>query len=615
MEGLDMKKHYGPIVLGIIALTLAAPVSNATTVLADETAESENQNQDSLTKMFDVKTYDIESKEVGSISVTHTFKETGVAEDVELTLPANYFIVNPKNDTESTNDYHVSFTLNENGTVTIDSTKVNGKGQLPIVDTTGDKSPENVKNALDEFIPDYDEFKSSVPIDSLNGSTTTTKNIQKFITETNEKLDNAEIKSIKEINELKTQMNQLQQDYQNKILLNDITVSVKSSNDTTSTTTITDVPTESGSSTSDIDISKGSLTGLSGTINISADGKVTSNSDLTIDSEKTTIKAAQSEVEALKSDLTIEKNSHKFFLGPNKILEDAYETYAEKLDELTNKVTLDKTSEEIKAIRTDLNNLKNEYTTNINMIKNDGTGSISTFSFLKIKNGSITEINPPKGFITLNFDKNKKIEKAFISDRDGNQIKTNDKFTLWAGDIEYGENGQVIIPEDAITTTNSSSSSNNSDTQNHNNNKPETEKPTTKPTHTKSISNHQTTFYALPNTIATLFDENGNALKNRALGGDSSWHADKLMNLDGVNYLRVATNEWAKLADGLEVTPLNQNVFTKNDARLYQANGQKVTNRALAKNTAWRTDKSATINGQTMYRVATNEWVSANDLI
>ena len=77
----------------------------------------------------------------------------------------------------------------------------------------------------------------------------------------------------------------------------------------------------------------------------------------------------------------------------------------------------------------------------------------------------------------------------------------------------------------------------------------------------------------------------------------------------------MATNEWAKLADGLEVTPLNQNVFTKNDARLYQANGQKVTNRALAKNTAWRTDKSATINGQTMYRVATNEWVSANDLI
>ncbi len=46
-----MKKHYGPIVLGIIALTLAAPVSNATTVLAEEVTGSkgttENQTPDS----------------------------------------------------------------------------------------------------------------------------------------------------------------------------------------------------------------------------------------------------------------------------------------------------------------------------------------------------------------------------------------------------------------------------------------------------------------------------------------------------------------------------------------------------------------------------------------
>lgn len=612
-----MKKHYGPIVLGIIALTLAAPVSNATTVLAEEVTEpdgtTESQSQDSLTKTFDVKTYDIESKEVGSIPVTHTFKEVGVAEDVELSLPANYFIVDPKNNDESTNDYNVAFTLDENGNVTIDPTKINDQGQLPIVDTTGDKNPENVKNALDNFTPKYDEFKSSVPIDSLNGSTTTTKNIQNFITETDKKIDNAEVKSISEISELTTQMNQLQQDYQNKILLNDITVSVKSSDDTTSTTTITDVPTESDSSTSNIDVSKGTVPGLSGSINISADGKVTSNGDLTIDSEKSTIKAAQSEIESLKNDIKIEKTSHSPFSNSSKVLNEAYKAYAEKLDGLTNSITSDKSSDEIKAARINFDNLKNEYTTNYQIIKNDSTGSIDTFSFLKVKNGSITDIVPPKGFITLNFDKNGKIEKAFISDRDGNQIKTNDKFTLWAGDIEYGENGQVIIPKDAITTTNSSSSSNNSGTQNHETNK--TEKPATKPTHTKSISNHQTTFYALPNTIATLFDENGNELKNRALGGDSSWYADKLMNLDGVNYLRVATNEWAKLADGLEVTPLDQNVFTKNDARLYQANGQKVTNRALAKNTAWRTDKSATINGQTMYRVATNEWVSANDLI
>ena len=42
-----MKKHYGPIVLGIIALTLAAPVSNATTVLAGETTGSESTTEQS----------------------------------------------------------------------------------------------------------------------------------------------------------------------------------------------------------------------------------------------------------------------------------------------------------------------------------------------------------------------------------------------------------------------------------------------------------------------------------------------------------------------------------------------------------------------------------------
>lgn len=153
---------------------------------------------------------------------------------------------------------------------------------------------------------------------------------------------------------------------------------------------------------------------------------------------------------------------------------------------------------------------------------------------------------------------------------------------------------------------------------NNNNNSSSTTKPTTKPEtkpeHTKTINAHHATFYALPNTITNLYDEDGQILKNRALGGNSSWIADKLMTLDGVNYLRVATDEWVKQNDGLEVTPLSHNVYTKNEARLYTASGSLVQDRALAKNTAWVTDKSAKINGQTMYRVATNEWVRAADL-
>ena len=86
------------------------------------------------------------------------------------------------------------------------------------------------------------------------------------------------------------------------------------------------------------------------------------------------------------------------------------------------------------------------------------------------------------------------------------------------------------------------------------------------------------------------------------------------MTLDGLQYLRVATNEWAKLSDGLEVNGLSETIVTKNEAALFTANGTRIKSRALGGNTAWRTDKSATINGKTMYRVATNEWVSAADL-
>ena len=87
-----------------------------------------------------------------------------------------------------------------------------------------------------------------------------------------------------------------------------------------------------------------------------------------------------------------------------------------------------------------------------------------------------------------------------------------------------------------------------------------------------------------------------------------------MMTLNGVKYLRVATNEWAKLSDGMEVELLSTTVTTSKLARLYSATGDLAGNRALGANSAWRTDRSAMINGQKMYRVATNEWVAAADL-
>lgn len=48
--------------------------------------------------------------------------------------------------------------------------------------------------------------------------------------------------------------------------------------------------------------------------------------------------------------------------------------------------------------------------------------------------------------------------------------------------------------------------------------------------------------------------------------------------------------------------------------RLYTLEGKMITNRALGVNSKWYTDQYATVNGEKMYRVATNEWVKASDV-
>lgn len=117
-------------------------------------------------------------------------------------------------------------------------------------------------------------------------------------------------------------------------------------------------------------------------------------------------------------------------------------------------------------------------------------------------------------------------------------------------------------------------------------------------------------------TNASLYDNKGKIVKNRGLGAKSSWFVDQKMVADGVTYYRVATNEWVKASDVEEYATVNATVTTKaGDAKLlYTTEGKAVKNRALSGNSNWFSDRLATINGEKMYRVATNEWVKASDI-
>ncbi|WP_245954237.1 SLAP domain-containing protein [Companilactobacillus formosensis] len=517
-----MKKHYGPIVLGIIALTLAAPVSNATTVLAEEVIGSEgttegNQSQDSQEETDQPTDEEIISTLKSNLEENlEKLKEKSSSNSLvaaqKTTLSDAYKDISAKAEKDST---------------------IDGLGSL--IDQTNKYIAEDAK------IP----YTYATPKDvTING---------KADTLASRKILFADPKTA-------------------KLTISDDDAEYLSFSNKEGKTTDT-IPLsldENGELSIDSDY-------------LDANGKLNLASSLTTEDLNNTIQNLKDRFATFNDD-------------DKAALDNFYDTLTKNLDGLTEDSTYT-------DLLTAKNNLSNEISKSTTVIHYGADRMILNVPLLK--NHSIAIRTTGSSFLNVTFNKDAtKVAAAQVVDEKGNPVKVDSKYQVGLGTLDnQTQTDPVTLNNEVKTKTN------------HNSSSSKTEKPATKPTHIKSISNHQTTFYALPNTIATLFDENGNELKNRALGGDSSWYADKLMNLDGVNYLRVATNEWTKLADGLEVTPLDQNVFTKNDARLYQANGQKVTNRALAKNTAWRTDKSATINGQTMYRVATNEWVSANDLI
>jgi len=86
------------------------------------------------------------------------------------------------------------------------------------------------------------------------------------------------------------------------------------------------------------------------------------------------------------------------------------------------------------------------------------------------------------------------------------------------------------------------------------------------------------------------------------------------MTLDGVEYYRVATDLWAKSENVYVYHPINSKVLVDKGkfAKLVTSQGKPVTDRELKSNSGWYTDRYTYINNAKYYRVATNEFVSAD---
>lgn len=189
-------------------------------------------------------------------------------------------------------------------------------------------------------------------------------------------------------------------------------------------------------------------------------------------------------------------------------------------------------------------------------------------------------------------------------------------------------NGTVKLDEKVIYTKNSSSSGSNN--SNNSNNNSQNDKPTT-----RNLEQTVATFANNKYVNLYSFNQSNNKLtkvSNRALGSDTDWFSDKMLTIDDTNYLRVASNEWVKAdqvyrfidnISQVRTSPSNEQEYKT----LKDAQNQLITNRSLANNTNWFTDRIAYLGKNAniipkeqntfeskFYRVSSNEFINASDV-
>ena len=139
-------------------------------------------------------------------------------------------------------------------------------------------------------------------------------------------------------------------------------------------------------------------------------------------------------------------------------------------------------------------------------------------------------------------------------------------------------------------------------------------------------------------TTAPLYDESGKIIADRSLPNKSRWQTDikRTVYANGQVFYRVSTHEYIKadqvtftandasnssdstIKGDVVVTP-SEGVFTMDNlgALLWSKSDDNnsmtvIADRYLPGQSAWRADKKAVVNGNTFYRVSTNEWVKAD---
>lgn len=121
------------------------------------------------------------------------------------------------------------------------------------------------------------------------------------------------------------------------------------------------------------------------------------------------------------------------------------------------------------------------------------------------------------------------------------------------------------------------------------------------------------------NKVTYLYTQDGSQVKNRALAANTPWVTDRMLDLNGSKYYRVATNEYTNSNDvtiqyGKSETGV---VRVKQDGG---ANYERVDNGFIrngqpnqASGSVWKYNKTDNSNGLTYYQIANNVWLNSDD--
>jgi len=111
----------------------------------------------------------------------------------------------------------------------------------------------------------------------------------------------------------------------------------------------------------------------------------------------------------------------------------------------------------------------------------------------------------------------------------------------------------------------------------------------------------------------TLVDAYGKPVKS-ILAPNTEWKYSRIATIDGADYYQVATDEYLPVNSSVAFTPVTAktNVTVTTKAVLYDSQGNALAT-SLPSGSSWVTDGCAIINGVKMYRIATDEWVSADN--